>query len=188
MGSSPTVVYILQRSKTSLRLASGLHFLPAVDAATDFPHRCPSEHLPLRLCSLKTESPIRQRRWSPCPQAPVLALYPLPRRRRRRTTLAMTADHSYVAVRMSEIQETRQSTFRQKRTPEPKPPVVGSSCTWRDRELSQFNVTVQSDVDPRLMIPQRFFTFDHLKYYRDCSPHTSPFPAGPFVLPANGLC
>ena len=31
------------------------------------------------------------------------------------------------------------------RTPTPQIPAVGSSCTWRDNELPQFNVTVQGE-------------------------------------------
>ena len=63
---------------------------------------------------------------------------------------------------------------RAKRTPEPKQqiPVIGSSCTRKESELDQFKVKVCRDVDVRGMIPEKFFSFEHLEY---CTDYTCPF-------------
>jgi hypothetical protein len=72
---------------------------------------------------------------------------------------------------MSEEQAKRKTTsVDRQRTPPQKnvPPVIGSSCTWRDTELERFKVSVVRDVDPKTMIPLRFFEYDHLEGYKDC--------------------
>ena len=51
---------------------------------------------------------------------------------------------------------------RGKRTPQSrgqrkKVPVVGSSCTWKRDELDHFKVTIERDVDVKLMIPPKVF-------------------------------
>ena len=65
----------------------------------------------------------------------------------------------------------RNGKRKEQRTPQPKepePPVIGSSCTWRDTELDHFKVKVERDVDVRKMIPDRFFSFDNLENYKEC--------------------
>ena len=47
-------------------------------------------------------------------------------------------------------------------------PIVGSSSTWKREELDHFNVMIKKDVDVREMIPENFFTFDHLEEYPQC--------------------
>jgi len=69
-------------------------------------------------------------------------------------------------------QAKRKGKWREQRTPrlkEPKTPVIGSSCTWRDAELDHFKVKVERDVDVREMIPDKCFNFDHLQNYKDCT-------------------
>ena len=51
---------------------------------------------------------------------------------------------------------------------EPKMPVIGSSCTWREAELDHLKVDVLRDIDVRKLIPNEFFEFDHLRYYKEC--------------------
>jgi hypothetical protein len=65
--------------------------------------------------------------------------------------------------------ESKKSKYR--KTPEPKVhvPVVGSSCTWGDKELETFQVDVVRDVDVQSMIPVKFFFFDGLDGYAECS-------------------
>src|ERR1700724_3162770 len=46
--------------------------------------------------------------------------------------------------------------------------VIGSSCTWRDEQLSHFGVDVRKDVNVWDMIPQEFFDFSHLVDYQQC--------------------
>jgi hypothetical protein len=78
------------------------------------------------------------------------------------------------AIRMSEVQAKRASAIGQRKTPEPKPLVIGSSCTWRGPELLRFKVKVKQNVDPKEMIPQEYFKFDRLppacyEYYKNCT-------------------
>jgi hypothetical protein len=78
-----------------------------------------------------------------------------------------------VAMAKARQQARRKGKWREKRTPQPKEqeekvPIIGSSCTWRDAELGQFNVSVNRDVNVREMIPEKFFHFDHLPDYIDC--------------------
>jgi len=56
------------------------------------------------------------------------------------------------------------------RTVEQQTPVIGSSCTWGDQELSHFRVGVRLNVDVLEMIPQECFDFDHLvDNYKECT-------------------
>jgi hypothetical protein len=69
-------------------------------------------------------------------------------------------------------QAKRKGRRREQRTPQPKEPdiaVIGSSCTWKDAELDHFKVTVVRDVDVCKMIPERFFNFDQLEDYKECT-------------------
>jgi hypothetical protein len=56
------------------------------------------------------------------------------------------------------------------RTPEPKEeiPVIGSSCTWGKSELDHFNVKMERNMNVREVIPEKFFDFERLEFYRKC--------------------
>jgi hypothetical protein len=56
-------------------------------------------------------------------------------------------------------------------TPEPVPQTltIGSSCTWGSDELEHMKVTIRRDVDVHEMIPARFFNFENLADYNDCT-------------------
>ena len=48
--------------------------------------------------------------------------------------------------------------------------VIGSGSTWGESELERFRVKVSRDVDVRnTMIPNKFFEFNHLPRYEECS-------------------
>ena len=63
-------------------------------------------------------------------------------------------------------QKTRFKTPQREDTEEV--PVIGSSCTWKSDELDRFNVKIESGVDVRTMIPEKFFRFDHFERYPKC--------------------
>ena len=44
-----------------------------------------------------------------------------------------------------------------------RPPTVGSSCTWTQKELDLFGVRVEQQVPVLEMIPERFFDVGHLE-------------------------
>jgi hypothetical protein len=68
-----------------------------------------------------------------------------------------------VAMDKAAEQEQRPSTPK---NPKPtKPKTVGSSCTWRNDELQRFAVQLEYGVDPRRMIPDKFWEFDTLSMY-----------------------
>ena len=68
-----------------------------------------------------------------------------------------------VAMDKAAEQEQRPSTPK---NPKPtKPKTVGSSCTWRNDELQRFAVQLEYGVDPRRMIPDKFWEFDALSMY-----------------------
>ena len=73
-----------------------------------------------------------------------------------------------LAIAMSEVHAKRE-TPRRTRQPKEVVQVIGSSCTWRDPEIEQFKVDVQRDVDPKQMIPERFFNFEQLEGYLECT-------------------
>jgi hypothetical protein len=56
-------------------------------------------------------------------------------------------------------------------TPEhvPQTLTIGSSCTWRAAELDHMKVRIRRDVDVAEMIPERFFNFEHLENYNECT-------------------
>ena len=76
------------------------------------------------------------------------------------------------AMAKSKTHAKEKSKYRSKqRTPSPPKPerkVVGSSSTWTKEELDRFNVIVTHDIDPKQMIPHKFFKFDELKEYKIC--------------------
>ena len=70
-------------------------------------------------------------------------------------------------------QAKRKGNWRGPKTPprqeeEERVPIIGSSCTWRDKELDHLKVKVMMGVDVREMIPEKFFGFDHLVDYNEC--------------------
>ena len=80
-----------------------------------------------------------------------------------------------LAMEKAKQQTKRKGNWRGPKTPtksrkKDQIPVIGSSCTWRDAELQHFNVRVVQDVDVRgTMIPDKFWRFDGLKYYNECT-------------------
>jgi hypothetical protein len=72
----------------------------------------------------------------------------------------------------SKTHAKRKSKYRNtQRTPSPGEPegkVIGSSCTWTKEELDRFNVVLTHGVDPKEMIPPKFFKFDKLEAYQKC--------------------
>ena len=81
--------------------------------------------------------------------------------------------HSLHSAKTTAIAMSRRQAKRQVSKPPrmPSPPnqaVIGSSCTWGEFELECFHVTVQWDVDPLEIIPERFFVFDHLEEFQNC--------------------
>jgi len=78
-----------------------------------------------------------------------------------------------VAMAKAKQQAKRKSNWRGPKTPsrqeQEKIPVIGSSCTWRDAELDHLKVKVQRDVDVRELIPEKFWRFEHLTYYKECT-------------------
>jgi hypothetical protein len=76
------------------------------------------------------------------------------------------------AMAKAKQQSKRKTKRRERTTPQPKEPdiaVIGSSYTWKDSELERFMVKVVGNIDVRKMIPEKFFNFDHLKNYKDCT-------------------
>jgi hypothetical protein len=74
-----------------------------------------------------------------------------------------------IAIAMSKRQAKRKTSILPARTPSPKRiDVIGSSCAWGETELDRFQVEVRRDIDPKEMIPDRFFSFDCLEEYRNC--------------------
>ena len=69
-------------------------------------------------------------------------------------------------------QAKKKSKYRRTRTARPKmrdeKAVIGSSCTWGDKELDRFNVDVLRNVAVEDMIPSRFFNFVHIENYEEC--------------------
>jgi len=70
-------------------------------------------------------------------------------------------------------QAKRKGNWRGPKTPprqeeEERVPIIGSSCTWRDKELDHLKVKVVMGVDAREMIPEKFFGFGHLVDYNEC--------------------
>jgi hypothetical protein len=63
---------------------------------------------------------------------------------------------------------TRDKTPQQVEKVEKETPVIGSSSTWKREELDHFNVKTEKNVHVKRMIPQKFFTFDHLERYTQC--------------------
>ena len=77
-----------------------------------------------------------------------------------------------VAMAKSKQHAKRKRKQGQKTPPpakEPKLPVIGSSCTWREAELDHLKVKVLREVDVRLMIPDKFWRFEHLEEYEECT-------------------
>jgi hypothetical protein len=66
---------------------------------------------------------------------------------------------------------TRDKTPQQVEKAEKETPVIGSSSTWKQEEVDHFNVKIEKNIDVRRMIPQKFFTFDHLERYTHCCPY-----------------
>lgn len=63
---------------------------------------------------------------------------------------------------------TREKTPQQVEKVEKDSLIIGSSSTWTRADLDHFNVRIEKDVDVKRMIPQKFFTFDHLERYTHC--------------------
>ena len=84
-----------------------------------------------------------------------------------------------VAMAKAKQQTKRKGNWRGLKTPprqeDEKIPVIGSSCTWRDAELDHLKVKVQRVVDVRELIPEKFWRFEHLKYYKECTLPSSFF-------------
>jgi len=94
---------------------------------------------------------------------------------RQQPTRARADKCVHLAIRMSVRHNDHPTASKNTRTPPPQPPAVGSSCTWRDKELSQFNVTVQGNVEPKgNMIPRKFFCFDALPGFEQCTDPVLP--------------
>jgi hypothetical protein len=78
-----------------------------------------------------------------------------------------------VAMAKAKQQAKRKGNYRGSKTPpkqkEQEIPVIGSSCTWRDAELDHLKVRVRRDVDVKELIPEKFFEFDHLEEYEECT-------------------
>ena len=88
---------------------------------------------------------------------------------RERPSQASTDKCVCLAIRMSVRHNEHPTASKNTRTPTPQPPAVGSSCTWRDKELYRFKVTVQRNVQPNGdMIPPKFFCFDGVPGYEQC--------------------
>jgi len=83
----------------------------------------------------------------------------------------LDADRLSLAMQAANEQAEKQKLA----TPKPKKPkkeevkVIGSGCTWRRTELDHFKVALDRDVDVRDMIPQRFFEFENLEGYAECT-------------------
>ena len=78
-----------------------------------------------------------------------------------------------VAMAKAKQQAKRKGNWRGPKTPprqeeEERVPIIGSSCTWRDKELDHLKVKVVMGVDAREMIPEKFWGFDHLVDYNEC--------------------
>ena len=136
----------------------GIHCLPSsqithtsilqVNAQDNSGNRCASKYLLYLPNVISEKSQIHTRRYIYC---------------------IRTTQVDDLAIWMEKRQAKRQKTTPTRtKTPEPKNPVIGSSCTWRGRELSEFKVVVQRDVDPKQMVPPKFFAFDHLAGYEQC--------------------
>ena len=98
-------------------------------------------------------------------------------------------------VAMLKAEEQEQQRLSQTSTPKPqktakdKTETVGSSCTWRQEELDRFAVTVKSNIDPKAMIPPKFWNFNQYEHYLrgifPCAPNVKVFSStfGPSLGP-----
>ena len=86
---------------------------------------------------------------------------------------SMLVSETDVAMAQAKQQAKRKGNWKGSKTPPRQVveeiPVIGSSCTWRDAELDHFRVKVHRDVDVRKLILDKFWRFDHLEYYEECS-------------------
>ena len=80
-------------------------------------------------------------------------------------------DSLSLAIQAANEQAEKQklTTPKQKKPKKEEVKVIGSGCTWRRTELDHFKVALDRDVDVRAMIPQRFFEFENLEGYAECT-------------------
>jgi hypothetical protein len=86
---------------------------------------------------------------------------------------ASQAKKTDVAMAKAKQQAKWKGNWRGPKTPpmqveEEKMPVIGSSCTWRDKELDHLKVKVVTGVEAKEMIPEKFLEFGHLMDYNEC--------------------
>jgi hypothetical protein len=67
------------------------------------------------------------------------------------------------AKRQAERQRETPRTPKKPKVPEK--PLIGSSSTWNQDELDRFKVECRTNVDPKSMIPPKFFNFETLEEY-----------------------
>jgi hypothetical protein len=99
--------------------------------------------------------------------------------RSQKWIISICGERTDVAMAKAKQQAKRKANYRGSKTPpkqeEQKIPIIGSSCTWRDAELDHLRVKVRRDVDVREFILDKFFEFDHLEEYDECTPPSRLF-------------